>query len=75
MSLRALRRPRTPRAPQRVETVQSGPVRGGSEVVQVDVGGHRCVPEPGLDSDRVDPFPEPKARCRVAEVVVMPRSA
>ena len=55
-----------PRAPQRVETVESRSVRGGAEVVQVDVGGgDRGVPEPGLDGSRVDAFREPEARCGV----------
>jgi len=44
----SFRGPRLSRTPRDVQTVQSGPVRRRSEVVQVDVRrGDRGVPEPG----------------------------
>jgi hypothetical protein len=58
-----------PPAPQR-ETLQSRPVRGRAEVVQVDLrGGDRGVPEPGLDGDGIDAARQPEARRGVPQIV------
>jgi hypothetical protein len=53
-----------------VQTVQTSPIRGGSEVVQIKVGGRdRGVSHPRLHGHWVNSARQPQARGRVPQVV------
>ena len=53
-----------------VQTVQTSPVSGGSEVVQVEVRSRdRGVPHPRLNGYRVNSARQPQAGRRVSQVV------
>ena len=65
-----------PVCPAAVQTVQSGPVGRGAQVMQVEVRGRdRRVPHPGLHRRRIDAASQPQAGGRVPQVVDPPALA
>jgi hypothetical protein len=59
-----------PCVPLVVQTVQTGPIGGGSQMVQIEVGsGNRCVSHPRLYGHRINSAGKPEAGCRMPQIM------
>ena len=64
---------RAPGVPRSIQTPQSGQISTSTQVVQIQIRrGHRRVPHPSLNRNRVDAPRQPQAGCRVTQIVDPP---
>jgi hypothetical protein len=60
----------TPCVPPAVQTVQTGPIGGGSQMVQIEIGsGNRCVSYPCLYGHRINSAGQPEAGRRMPQIM------